>query len=254
MHSQNKSFGLIGYPLGHSYSKSHFSGKFEREGLENHSYVNFEIQSIDKVIEIVQSNPNLAGLNVTIPHKQAIISYLDYIDPVAGKIGAVNTVKITRSGNRFLLSGYNTDAVGFINSIRSWHLEGKVKALVFGTGGSSLAITYALAQLKIDYVSVSRTRGQGFLSYSDLTRQLAMDHLLWVNCTPVGMFPDIKSRLSLPYEALTPGHYLFDLVYNPEITEFLKMGTEVGSKTMNGLRMLYEQAEESWKIWNERID
>lgn len=253
MQNQNKSFGLIGYPLGHSYSKSHFSRKFEREGLGNHSYLNFEIPSLELFDGIVKENPDLIGLNVTIPYKQAILSYLDDIDPIARIIGAVNTIKIIRSGNECYLTGYNTDAIGFEKSIGHWTLSHAVKAMVFGTGGSSLAIKYALSHMGIGYISVSRKAAKGVVPYEELTKQAAADHLLWVNCTPVGMFPDSQARLPLPYEVLTPAHYLYDLVYNPDITEFLRMGNEAGSSIMNGTRMLFEQAEASWEIWNNNL-
>ncbi|TSA39275.1 MAG: shikimate dehydrogenase [Porphyromonadaceae bacterium] len=249
MQSQNKTFGLIGYPLGHSYSKGHFSRKFELEGLVNHSYENFEIPSIGLIKKIVRETTDLVGLNVTIPYKQTVMSYLDEIDPVAVKIGAVNTIKITRTSSRCILSGYNTDVIGFTKSVTRWPINNSIKALVFGSGGSSLAIRYALGQLDIEFTTVSRKKEEGFIPYEALTEEMVIDHLLWVNCTPVGMFPDVHEMLSLPYQYLTPGHYLFDLVYNPEITGFLSKGIEAGSRLMNGSTMLYEQAEASWEIW-----
>lgn len=253
MHSPKRTFGLIGYPLGHSYSKSHFSRKFEREGLANYSYLNFEIPTAGLIEKIVRDTPDLIGLNVTIPYKQAVMGYLDEIDPVALKIGAVNTIKINRSGSKCILSGYNTDVIGFTKSLAPWPLNNSMKALVFGSGGSSLAVKYALGQLDIEFASVSRKKEEGFVPYEALSEEMVKDYLLWINCTPVGMFPDNYGKLPLPYTYLTPGHYLYDLVYNPEITGFLSMGIMAGSRIMNGSTMLYEQAEASWEIWSEDL-
>lgn len=252
MQNQNRTFGLIGYPLGHSFSKGHFTRKFESQGLADYAYLNFEIPSIELFEEVVRNNNDLMGLNVTIPYKQSVIRYLDEIDPVAEKIGAVNTVKIDRTGVRCRLSGYNTDAIGFTKSLSRWHLGTGIKALVFGTGGSSLAVKYALGQLGIGFTSVSRKYQVGSIQYEALTREMTEDSLLWINCTPVGMYPDITGKLPLPYEFLTPGHYLYDLVYNPEVTQFLKMGIQAGASTLNGSTMLYEQAEASWRIWTSQ--
>lgn len=250
MQGQIRRFGLIGFPLGHSFSRSYFTGKFEREGLKSHLYENFEIPDIGHIREIIGRHPDLAGFNVTIPYKQSVIGYLDFTDPVARRIGAVNTVKIHRSGNQFELTGYNTDVTGFARSLASWPLNNTIRALVFGSGGSSLAVIYVLNQLGIEFIKVSRKKENGFIPYEAITGEIASDHLLWINCTPVGMFPNIDQRLALPYQYLTPHHYLFDLVYNPGITGFLKMGTDAGSSVMNGGRMLIEQAEASWDIWN----
>jgi len=250
MNPPDRKFGLIRYPLGHSYSKGHFTKKFDLEGLTCNSYENFEIESAGLVREIVQENPDLIGLNVTIPYKQSIIPYLDQIDPEASLIGAVNTIRITHSNNKTLLSGFNTDAIGFTKSLDRWQLNPSIKALVMGTGGSSLAVKYALGQLGIPFLSVSRNSGEDSISYNQITNEMTSEHLLWINCTPVGMFPKIDQKLPLPFEVLTDRHYLFDLIYNPETTEFLKMGQQAGAKVMNGSVMLYEQAEASWKIWN----
>jgi shikimate dehydrogenase len=243
-------FGLIGYPLGHSYSKGHFSNKFEREGLVDCRYDNFEISSADQLKEIIFRHPDLRGLNVTIPHKQAVIPFIDEIDPTALQIGAVNTIKIFRSDN-VCLKGYNTDVIGFQKSLERWPLRSSINALVFGTGGSSLAVKHALNRLNIKYISVSRNFSHDQFPYESITREIAANHLLWINCTPVGMFPDITSLLPLPYDCLTSSHYLFDLIYNPDMTRFLSMGVRAGAKVMNGSIMLYEQAEASWRIWTE---
>jgi shikimate dehydrogenase len=250
MKSQNRKFGLIGYPLGHSYSKGHFTNKFNQEGLNNYSYENFEIESVGLIREIVQKNPDLIGLNVTIPYKQSVIPYLDHIDFEAALIGAVNTIRISNINHSAYLSGYNTDIIGFTKSLNHWQLKLPVKALVLGTGGSSLAVKNALGKMGISFQSVSRIPGENCISYRMVTKKIAGDHLLWINCTPVGMFPQINQKLPLPYEMLSDHHYLFDLIYNPEVTEFLKMGEKAGAKVMNGSVMLFEQAEASWEIWN----
>jgi shikimate dehydrogenase len=249
MPDQHKKFGLIGYPLGHSYSKGHFTRKFVHEGLSGYSYENYEIASIGSIIDIIKKDPDLVGLNVTIPYKQAVMGYLDEIDTIAAEIGAVNTIKITHSGEQVLLNGYNTDIIGFTKSINRWQLEKPVKALVFGSGGSSLAIKYALKNLGISFISVSRKSEAGFIPYQELTEKVAKEYRLWINCTPVGMFPHSDETLPLPYQHLSPEHYLYDLVYNPDITLFLSKGVSCGAHIMNGMAMLYEQAESSWEIW-----
>jgi shikimate dehydrogenase len=253
MNRQNKLFGLIGYPLGHSYSKNHFSRKFEHEGLINFRYDNFEIPSIELLVQVINENPDLAGLNVTIPYKQLVLRYLDEIDPEALIIGAVNTIKIIRSESKYQLKGYNTDSIGFLNSVSRWPISQSVKAIVFGTGGSSLAVKFALSKLGLEFTSVSRNSPES-LPYDAITPEIAIGHKLWINCTPVGMFPANADKLPLPYECLTEDHFLYDLVYNPDVTAFLEMGIKAGSKVMNGRNMLFEQAEASWKIWNNPPD
>lgn len=250
MGNQRRSFGLIGYPLGHSYSKGHFARKFEQEGIADCSYENFEIPSVEMVRQVVSETEGLIGLNVTIPYKQSVIAFLDELDPVAREIGAVNTIKISRSPTGCYLAGHNTDVIGFERSLEPWHPDSSLKALVFGTGGSSMAVKHVLKKLGVSFIQVSRKGDEGFTGYESITREIVRSHLLWVNCTPVGMFPRTDGLLPLPYHQLTPAHYLFDLVYNPEITGFLKKGIEAGASILNGSRMLYEQAEASWAIWN----
>lgn len=250
MTGPGRKFGLIGYPLGHSWSKGYFMAKFAQAGPEGCSYENFEIPSASLLREIVDGNPDLAGLNVTIPYKQAVLEFLDYIDPVAAEIGAVNTIVISRSGGRIRLSGYNTDVTGFTNSLMQKMPVHGTRALVFGMGGSSLAVKFALKVLDIIYISVSRKAGPYSIDYTGVTDDIAASHKVWINCTPVGMFPHSDEKLPLPYHCLTPEHLLYDLVYNPEVTEYLKMGLSAGANTMNGSVMLYEQAEAAWKIWN----
>jgi shikimate dehydrogenase len=254
MDAQHRSFGLIGFPLGHSYSKSHFAAKFERENLLGCTYESFEIPTIGLIRGLIDSHPDLLGLNVTIPYKQSVMEYLDAVDPVALNIGAVNTIRITTVDNRRILKGFNTDITGFEKSIARWNLSTGVRALVFGTGGSSRAITFALQQAKINYTLVSRQGGENSIPYNDVTEEIAGNHLLWINCTPVGMFPLTDNLLPLPYSALTPQHFMMDLIYNPEVTRFLHHGIQAGAAIQNGRTMLFEQAEASWKIWTENPD
>jgi len=243
-------YGLIGYPLTHSFSKKYFSEKFEREGIAYSSYELFPIEAINLLPPILEKHPNISGLNVTIPYKQAIIPYLDALDDNAAAIGAVNTVKV-KDGK---LKGYNTDAIGFQVSLME--LLGNtdyrvIQALVLGNGGAAKAVIHVLKQLGITYQVVSRTTTSNTLAYEAITNEVLATHSLIINTTPLGMSPHYDTYPNLPYTALTPKHFLYDLVYNPEETLFLKYGVSHGAATMNGLKMLYLQAEAAWKIWNE---
>ncbi|MDD4645638.1 MAG: shikimate dehydrogenase [Bacteroidales bacterium] len=248
-----KKFGLIGYPLGHSYSKGHFARKFEREGLAC-SYENFAIPAVELVKEVISENANLFGLNVTIPYKQTVMGFLDELDPIAREIGAVNAIKITRTGDRCILKGYNTDVIGFSRSFGRWPINKNMKALVLGSGGASLAIRYSLKQMGIRFLNIARKVSDDSITFEEITEKIAADYLIWINCTPVGMFPQISETLPLPYHLLTTEHFLYDLVYNPEITGFIKQGMNAGAAVMNGSAMLYEQAEASWEIWMRKTD
>jgi shikimate dehydrogenase len=289
-------FGLIGFPLGHSFSRGYFTEKFAREGIDA-QYLNFEIPDASMLLDVIRDNPELRGLNVTLPHKQAVIPLLDELSDEAREIGAVNVIKIDPpqpslkgrengdvAGHRSLplregwggsLKGFNSDIIGFMESIKPllqpWHK----KALVLGTGGASKAICVGLKRLGIEWRYVSRNGGQGArskeqentscpnnplapcplplapLNYSDLTPEVMAEYTVIVNCTPVGMFPKVDAAPAIPYELLTPRHLLFDCVYNPEDTLFLKRGREQGATGKNGLEMLHLQAEASWKFWNE---
>ena len=239
-------FGLIGKNIGYSFSKGFFSEKFERENL-THTYENFDIENIDKLPEIFAENPNLKGLSVTIPYKEEIIPYLDKLDAEAAEIGAVNTIAISADKT---LTGFNTDHYGFQKSLAPFLPLKSKSALILGTGGASKAIAYALDKLGFQYTFVSRKENSESLFYSSLDKHIIENHHLIINCTPLGTFPDITDCPPIPYQFLTPDHLLFDLIYNPAITEFLKRGKLQGSKTTNGLRMLELQAEKAWKIWN----
>jgi shikimate dehydrogenase len=247
-----KTYGLIGYPLEHSFSQKYFTDKFEKEKL-NARYLNFPIASISDFPELFKHHPYLAGLNVTIPYKEQVISFLDELDDTAQEIGAVNVIKISWDGLNYSLKGYNSDIVGFKESLFPLLTIDHKRALVLGTGGASKAVVTALKQLNIEYRYVSRTpENENILSYNDLTPETIKDHKLIINTTPLGMYPQTDKCPSIPYEHLTNEHLLFDLIYNPEETLFLKKGKEKGAKTKNGLEMLYLQAEEAWRIWNEK--
>lgn len=239
-------YGIIGYPLGHSFSRAFFTEKFQREHIDA-EYVNFEIPSADMLPGIVQTNPNLCGLNVTLPHKEAVIPMLDELSDEAKEIGAVNVIRV-RDGR---LKGFNSDIIGFMDSIRPllkpWHRH----ALVLGTGGASRAIRVGLQRLGIQWTYVSRTPAPGRLTYADLTAELMEHYQVIVNCSPVGMFPHVDACPDIPYQLLTDHHLLYDLVYNPQETLFLKRGAEHGAAVKNGLEMLHLQALASWRFWNE---
>lgn len=244
-------YGLIGYPLKHSFSIGYFNEKFNSEGIDA-KYVNFEIPSINKFMEVVQENPDLCGLNVTIPYKEQVISFLDSLDPDTAKIGAVNVIKIVRQPKgKVKLVGYNSDIIGFTQSIQPLLLPTHKKALLLGTGGASKAVFHGLKNLGIESVFVSRTKKPGMLTYEELTPEVMAEHTVIVNCTPVGMYPKVNFCPDIPYELLTPNHLLYDLLYNPNVTLFMKKGEERGAVTKNGLEMLLLQAFAAWEIWNK---
>ena len=244
-------YGLIGYPLKHSFSIGFFNEKFKSEGIDA-EYVNFEIPEINDFMEVIEENPNLCGLNVTIPYKEQVIPFLDELDKDTAKIGAVNVIKIIRTPKRKIkLVGYNSDIIGFSQSIQPLLQPYLKKALILCTGGSSKAIYHGLKNLGIDSVFVSRTKKEGMLTYEELTPEVMAEHTVIVNCTPVGMYPKVDFCPAIPYELLTPNHLLYDLLYNPNITLFMKKGEEHGAVTKNGLEMLLLQAFAAWEIWNK---
>ena len=239
-------YGLIGYPLGHSFSRKFFTEKFEKEGIDA-QYLNFEIPSIEEFPNTIKNNPTLKGLNVTIPYKQQVMQYLDDISEEAKAIGAVNVVKVGKEG----LTGYNSDVIGFVNSIKPLLKSHHKKALILGTGGASKAIRYGLEEkLGIETLFVSRKAHEGIITYKDVTADMLQEYEVIVNCSPVGMFPHANECPSLPYEAMNAAHLLYDLVYNPEETLFMKKGAARGATVKNGLEMLHLQALASWDFWN----
>ena len=241
-------FGLLGYPLGHSFSKSYFTEKFRSEGIDA-EFRNFELEDITRMIQIIRENPNLKGFAVTIPYKEKIIPFLDYISEEAKAIGAVNSVKVEHTPDGYILTGYNTDMIGFRDSLLHFIPRVPEQAFILGTGGAAKAVKYALTSLGVITISVSRTPVGKEIGYPEIIRQLDQTPLI-VNTTPLGMFPHAANCPPIPYEHLTPDHYLFVLVYNPAITTFMQKVVKQRAKVHNGLEMLHLQAEYSWKIWN----
>lgn len=243
-------YGLIGYPLIHSFSRSFFNEKFQNEGIDA-VYENFEIPTIENLPEVIDSNPELKGLNVTIPYKEKVISYLDAVSPEARAIGAVNVIKVTHSGSETTLKGYNSDVIGFTKSIEPllerWHK----KALILGTGGASKAVDYGLRSLGLETVFVSRYERPGTIQYNKITPDVIKEYNVIVNCTPVGMYPHVDECPQLPYEAMDSHTLLYDLIYNPDKTLFMKKGEDNGATVKNGLEMLLLQAFSSWEFWHD---
>lgn len=245
-----RTYGLIGFPLQHSFSKSFFTEKFKQEDIEA-EYLNFEIPSIDEFQEILDTQPHLCGVNVTLPYKEQIIPYLDELAESAKKVKAVNVVQIRRNQEGIKTIGHNSDLYGFYESIKPLiNPKEHTKALVLGTGGASKAIIQGLIDLNIKPQLVSRKKQVGVLTYEDLSETILNEYKVIVNCTPVGTYPNTNDCPSLPYDEITPSHLLYDLVYNPEVTLFLEKGIKQGAKTINGLQMLHLQAKRSWEIWN----
>jgi len=243
-----RAFGLIGYPLSHSFSEKYFAQKFEKEGIKEAVYRAHPIASIEQLPQLLKENPHLMGLNVTIPYKEQVIPFLDELDPKAKEIGAVNTIKI-QNGK---LIGYNTDYDGFKDSLIKFIGPNPMpeKALILGTGGASKAVMHVLNDLGIDYQFVSRKPSKDQLNYESLTQNSTLKtHHLVVNTTPLGTHPNTEQLPDLPYGQLTPNHFLFDLVYNPLITAFMQKGIDAKSWVKNGLEMLHGQAEKAWEIW-----
>lgn len=260
-HGGGSLYGLLGYPLGHSFSRAFFNKKFAQEGIDA-EYVNFELPDVAALPALLAEHPNLRGFNVTIPHKQAVIPYLDALSDEARAIGAVNVVKVVRSNGRTTLTGYNSDIIGFMDSIRPLLQPHHRRALVLGTGGASKAICRGLERLGLEWRYVSRQRptnpssltgegsGERHFTYSDITPALLADYTVIVNCTPLGMYPRIDAAPELPYAALSPRHLLYDLVYNPDITLFMRQGRRFGATVKGGLEMLHRQAVAAWEFWN----
>jgi shikimate dehydrogenase len=247
----SKLYGLIGYPLTHSFSKKYFTEKFEKENIADSEYYLFAIDSINQFPQLIKENQNLCGLNVTIPYKESVIPFLDELDETAKKVGAVNCIKF-ESGK---LKGYNTDFYGFKQSIKPFLENQHERALILGTGGASKAVYHVLKEIGIDCYFVTRDKSTATLKnvfgYEELNEYIFNAFKLIINTTPVGMFPDINHAPKIPYERITSSHLLYDLVYNPIESVFLKLGKEKGALTINGLSMLHQQAEEAWRIWNK---
>ncbi len=260
-----KQYGLIGHPLAHSFSRQFFTEKFAREGVDA-KYLNFDIESIAQLPQLLEEHPDLQGFNVTIPYKQQVMQYLDELSDEAREIGAVNVVRVTRQlpngqlpngqlpngqlPNCPILKGFNSDIIGFMDSIRPLLQPHHRRALVLGTGGASKAVCVGLNRLGLEWRYVSRTPRDGQFTYADITPNMLADYTVIVNCSPLGMSPRTDSCPELPYRSLTPQHLLYDLVYNPEQTLFMRQGRRQGATVKNGLEMLHLQALASWEFWN----
>ncbi len=243
-----RKFGLIGYPLSHSFSQKYFTEKFSKENINDCSYQNFSIPAIQEISSVISSEPDLCGLNVTIPYKEQVIPFLDYKNDVVEQINACNCIKIIDGK----LHGYNTDVVGFEISLMKKLKPFHTQALILGTGGASKAVAYVMKKLGIEYKLVSRkSSSDKTIGYNDLTEDMTQSHQLIINTSPVGMYPNVNAYPEIHYQAITSQHYLFDLIYNPSKTAFLQKAEERGATIENGLEMLVLQAEESWRIWNE---
>lgn len=245
-----RTFGLIGYPLSHSFSKKFFSEKFETEKIADCKYELYPIVHADEIKELIAKNTSLCGLNVTIPHKVNVLPFLNEVDEAAAQIGAVNCISINQTGERPFLKGYNTDAYGFAESLKPMLEKHHQKALIFGDGGAAKAVKYVLTQLGIAYLSVVRNPAPNAILYSAITPALLSEYTVLINTTPLGMLPNLDSYPVIPYQHVTNQHLAYDLVYNPEETIFLAKVKAQGGKIKNGLEMLYLQAERSWEIWN----
>ena len=245
---QNKKrYGLVGKDITYSFSRSYFTKKFKNEGISSCSYENFDLESIEQIKEVLKAK-NLGGLNVTIPYKEAIIPYLDELSEDAKIIGAVNTIRFLPNGKT---EGHNTDAYGFKAALLKQFDNYATRALILGTGGASKAIRYVLEQLNIQPLFISRNPKEGQINYGQIDSCVMQAHLLIINCTPLGTHPEVNKAPEIPYESISSEHFLFDLIYNPKLTLFLKKGKKRKATTQNGLFMLEQQAEKSWKIWNE---
>lgn len=245
-----KKFGIIGYPLGHSFSPGYFNEKFQNEGIDA-IYEKYELPVITDLQAIIDYTQDLCGFNVTIPYKEKVMSYLDVISPEARAIGAVNVVKVTNKDGKKHLEGYNSDLIGFTRSIQPLLEAHHKKALVLGTGGASKAAMYGLHKLGIETMLVSRYQKNNTIQYEQIDEEVMKEYTVIVNCTPCGMAPHFDECPAIPYCHITPKHLLFDLIYNPDETLFLKNGREQGAVTKNGLEMLLLQAEGAWEIWNK---
>lgn len=243
-------YGIIGFPLGHSFSPGFFNEKFQNEGIDA-VYEKYELPQIDALKEVLASNPELRGLNVTIPYKQQVMAFLDELSDEARAIGAVNVVRISHIGKKIKMKGYNSDVIGFTRSIEPFLAKHHKKALILGTGGASKAIEYGLKSLGLNTLKVSRRKSTDTITYEDVTPELIQEYNVIVNCTPVGMYPHTDECPDLPYESMDGHTLLYDLIYNPDETLFMKRGKENGAVVKNGLEMLLLQAYASWEFWNE---
>jgi shikimate dehydrogenase len=247
MQKAERLFGLIGYPLSHSFSKRYFTEKFQKENISGCRYELFPIEWVGDVKKIIENNPALSGLNVTIPHKESVIPYLDHLTDAVRQIGACNCIQV-RAGK---LTGYNTDVIGFEKMILPYLKSYHAKALILGTGGAAKAVAWVFNKLGLEYIYVSRDAGMNKISYSEIDDSLMDAHKIVVNTTPLGMAPNTEGVPDIPFEHISGEHLFIDLIYNPAKTRFLSIAEEKGATIVNGMEMLIIQAEEGWKIWNQ---
>ncbi|AOM76770.1 shikimate dehydrogenase family protein [Pedobacter steynii] len=245
-----KKYGLIGYPLSHSFSKKHFTEKFVQEHIDNCEYELYPIENVGLFPGLISSDEEICGINVTIPYKVDILAYVKELDDAAAKIGAVNCIDIRRENGKVIYKGYNTDAYGFEASLKPFLKEHHTKAIIFGDGGAAKAIKYVLDKLEISFLIVTRKPSDNSILYEELNEELLKEHTVLINTTPLGMSPNADTFPEIPYEFITEKHLAYDLVYNPELTQFLAKAQAGGAAVKNGLEMLYLQAERSWDIWN----
>lgn len=248
-----KLFGLIGFPLSHSFSKKYFSEKFSQEGISDCNYELYPIESISLLEDLLTARPQLVGLNVTIPYKLSVLDYVDQLDAAAAHIGAVNTLEIGEKDGKRFITGYNTDAFGFKASLKPLLKPHHTSALIFGDGGAAKAVKYVLEQLGISYIVVVRKPVPGCLTYEQLDAGILENSTVLINTTPLGTYPNVTDAPAIPYEFISGQHLAYDLVYNPEETQFLKLAKAQGAQTKNGLEMLKLQAERAWAIWTASI-
>ncbi|PRD46885.1 shikimate dehydrogenase family protein [Sphingobacterium haloxyli] len=246
-----KKLGLIGYPLGHSFSKKFYLEKFERENIKDIDYDLYAVEDISTFPSLYERDLTFYGFNVTIPHKRNVMRFLNEFSPEAAEINAVNCIQVRWQGGKPYLKGFNTDAFGFEQSLRPLLKPQHTTALVFGNGGAAQSVFYVLQQLGISFKTVSRSKNNGDLTYTDLTKDIVASHKLLINCSPVGTYPNVADAPDIPYEGISPAHLLYDLIYNPEETAFLTRGKERGAAIKNGYEMLLLQAEKNWEIWNQ---
>jgi len=249
-----KLYGLIGQTLTHSFSEIYFREKFKKENISDCDYKLFPIESVYEIKDLLKIFPNLNGLSVTIPFKEKVIDVLDFVDETAQKVGAVNAIKIIKENDKTILKGYNTDIYGFSKTLEPYIQNHEIKALVLGTGGAAKAVEFVLNQLNIKHIFVTRPpfKNENSIFYSELNAQIIEEHKLIINTTPIGMFPEINFFPTIPYDYITKNHILYDLIYNPEETQFLKFGKFKKATLINGLKMLHLQAEKAWEIFNEK--
>ena len=247
-HKSEKRFGLLGRNISYSFSKGHFTNKFNKKKYEGYTYENFDIEEINVLPEIIKNTAHLKGLNVTIPYKEEVIPFLDKLSKKAKKIGAVNTIKVSKKGK---LKGYNTDYFGFLKSLKPLLQPHHKKALILGTGGASKGVAFALEELGIEYIFVSRKASENAIDYSQINAEIFQEYQIIINSTPIGTSPNIEACPDIPYELFSKQHIAYDLIYNPAETQFLKNAATHGAQIKNGLDMLVFQAEKAWEIWNK---